>query len=118
MAKAKGTPKTGGRQKGAKNKDPLALEERARNRGVDVFEIALDFASANYKALGYENECYFTEKPDGAVKMGYVISPEMRLKAVETLMKYIYPQKKALEVSNPEGQVFEVRVLDFSSKAK
>ena len=108
--------KYGGRQKGTPNKDPLALEERARARGCDVFEIALDFASANWQALGYEAECYFSEKPDGAVKMGYVIPPELRFQAIKELMKYIYTPKKAVELSNPEGQAFKVIIEDYTKK--
>lgn len=116
MGFQKGHKHSKGRPKDSKNKDPLALEERAIARGVDVFEIALDFASANYKALGYENECYFTEKLDGAVKMGYVISPEMRLKAVETLLKYIYPQKKAVELSTDPEKGFRLIIEDYTKK--
>jgi hypothetical protein len=102
-----------GRPKGSVNKDPLALEERALAAGVDIFAIALQFAVADWEGLGYENEVYHKETPAGEVKMGYVISPEMRLRAVETLMKYVYPQKKALEVSGGENAL-KIVIEDYT----
>lgn len=99
MARVKGSPKTGGRQKGTPNKDPLGLEERAKQLGVDVFEVLVYFVSGNFEKLGYDSSIYHIEKPDGSIKMGYVITPEMRLRASVELMKYIYPQKKAVELS-------------------
>lgn len=111
----KGMQKIGGRSKGVPNKDSLGLEERAHARGVDIFQVALDFVTGNYKALGYENECYFMEKPDGAVKMGYTITPEMRLKACEFLMKYVYPQKKALEIAGATEGI-KIIIEDYSKK--
>jgi hypothetical protein len=113
MAFEKGHP--GYKKKGTKNKDPLQLEERAHLRGVDVFEIALDFASGNFKALGYENECYIMENAQGATKIGYTIPPELRFHAIKELMKYIYPQKKALEVSGGENAL-KIIIEDYSKK--
>lgn len=115
MAFKKGKEKTGGREKGTPNKDSLNLEERAKERGVDVFNVALDFASGNWKALGYDNECYVMENPSGATKIGYTITPEMRLKAIEFLMKYIYTQKKAVELSS-DAKGFEIVIKDYGSR--
>lgn len=107
--------KFGGRQKGTPNKDPLALEARAKALGVDVFEIMVHFASGNWEKLGYDNECYFSETPKGEVKMGYTITPEMRMKASQELMKYIYPQKKAVELSG-EVEGIKIVIEDYSKK--
>lgn len=116
--KPKGLPKTGGRQKGTPNKDVLGLEERAKALGVDVFEVLVHFVSGNYKALGYDNEIFVIETAKGEHKLGYVITPDMRLKASTELMKYIYPQKKAMELSNSAEGAFEVRILDYTTKPK
>lgn len=107
--------KTGGRKKGVRNKDRLGLEERARRLGIDVFETLAHFAAGHWKELGYENECYVMENAQGATKIGYTISPEMRMKASTELMKYIYPQKKAIEMSSgSEG--LTVKIVDYTKK--
>lgn len=89
-------------RKGIPNKRTVALAIRAKELGVDPFEILLLFAKGDWKALGYEAECYFSEKPDGAVKMGYVISPEMRVVAAKEAAKYLYPHRKSIEHKSDE----------------
>lgn len=109
--------KSGGRTKGTPNKDPLQLEERAKALGVDVFEVMVHFTSGNYEKLGYINETYIRESHDGkSTTLGYTITPEMRMKAATELMKYIYPQKKALELSTDPVKGFKIIVEDYSSK--
>lgn len=74
-------------------------------------------AKGDWKALGYDAECYFTEKPDGAVKMGYVVTPEMRLHGAKEACRYLYPIRKQVEVSNPEGsEGFKVVLEDYTGK--
>lgn len=109
-------PRFGGRQKGTKNKNRTAVEEMAARVGVDPFEILCFFAKGDWKSLGYEAECYFAEKPDGAVKMGYVISPEMRVTAAKEASKYLYAQKKAVEISASEDKGFVVKIEDYTGK--
>lgn len=115
MAAHKGHIKAGGRQKGTPNKDPLQLEERAMSLGVDVFAVLANFVAGNWKQLGYDNETYVMENAQGATKIGYTITPEMRLKAATELMKYIYSQKKALEMSTGNDG-FRVIIEDYSEK--
>lgn len=107
--------KAGGRQKGTPNKDTLQLEDKAKALGCDVFETAIYFASGNWKALGYESEVYHMEKPDGAVTMGFVITPQMRLLAIKELLQYIYPKKKTVEVGT-SSQGFKIIIEDYSKK--
>jgi len=108
--------KTGGRQKGAKNKHTFNAEELARDLDCDPLEVLLFIAKGDWAALGYEAECYFLEKPDGAVKAGYTVSPEMRLKAAQEACKYLYSQKRSVELSNPDGTGFKIVVEDYSNK--
>ena len=121
MAWPKGKPRAPGvgRKKGTPNKNSFNAIEIAEKLGVNPLEILLRFAAGDWKNLGYENECYFSEKPDGSVKMGYVITPEVRTKAASEATKYLFPQRKAVEVSNsPDGDGFRVIVEDYSSKDK
>lgn len=84
---------------------------------LDPFQIQMMFALGDWKGLGYEAECYFMEKADGAIKMGYVISPEMRLDAAKNAAKYLYAVKQNVDVTS-NGQTIECVVHDFSSKPK
>lgn len=117
MAAPKGHKRYGGRQKGTPNKESLPLEQKAKDLGVDPFDILLKFAAGNWKDLGYENECYFMEKPDGAVKMGYTITPEMRLKAASEACQYLLPKKKAVELSTAETGI-RIIVEDYTNEGK
>lgn len=105
--------KTGGRQKGTVNKSNEIVEDIAREMGFNPFKVLMLFAAGDWKSLGYDAECYFSEKADGAVKMGYVISPETRMKAASDATKYLYSQKKAIEVST-SGEGFKIIVEDYT----
>ena len=104
-----------GSRKGIPNKRSAQLDEVARRLKCDPFELLLLFAKGDWKALGYENECYFAEKADGSVKMGYVISPETRMYAAKEAIKYLHAQKKAVEHSTGEEGI-TVRVVDYTGK--
>jgi hypothetical protein len=117
MAFKKGNKISNGRPKGSKNKDPLQLEERAEALGVDVFQILANFAAGNWKELGYDNSVYIKESSSGeSTTLGYTITPEMRVKAATELMKYIYSQKKAVELS-ASGSGLKIEIVDYRSSA-
>lgn len=106
-----------GRPKGAPNKKSAQLDEVAKRLKCDPFEILCRFANGDWKGLGYENECYFSEKPDGSVKMGYVIGPDLRVQAAKEAIKYLHAQKKAVELSSdPEGPGLTIKVVDYTNK--
>lgn len=90
--------RSGGRKKGVANFKTLQVQELADKLGCNPFEILINFAKGDFKALGYENELYFKETANGEVKAGYVISPEIRAKCALEACKYLYPQRKAIEV--------------------
>lgn len=116
MPRPKGLAKTGGRVKGSlsqKTKDILEIVQRT---GCEPAEVLAHFCNGDYKALGYEAEHYFSEKSDGSVKLNYVIAPEMRLHAAKELCKYLYPQRKAMEVSTEDGKGFAIVIKDYTSE--
>lgn len=90
----KGHKKLGGRQKGAPNKATLIAQDISNTLGIDPLKILFLFAAGDWKALGYDNECYFSETAEKAIKMGYTITPEMRLSAAKEASQYVYPKKK------------------------
>lgn len=115
MGFQKGNKTATGRPKGSKNQDVLGLEERAKELGVDVFEVLVNFAAGNWEKLGYVNETYILENASGATKIGYTITPEMRMKASTELMKYIYPQKKAVELATGDSGI-KIVIEDYTKK--
>jgi len=105
--------KLAGSRRGKKNRRTLLIEEIA-SKYPDPFEVLLMIAAGDWKGLGYEAECYFSEKPDGAVKMGYVISPELRATAAKEATQYIHPKRK--EEVHEEDEPIEVLPLEEKKK--
>lgn len=118
MAKAKGSPKTGGRKPGSLNKRTADLVERLNEHDQDPFDILFAFARGDWKALGYESSVYHKENSDGSTTMGYVIAPELRQKAAKDACEYLYPKRKALEVSGKDGEDIGIKIIieDYGKK--
>lgn len=102
--------KTGGRQKGTLNQRTQRIMEITEKFSMDPFEILMNFATGDWKALGYDAESYVMENASGGTKIGYTISPDMRLEASKEACKYLYskrrdeqqPDKEEIDVSTPE----------------
>ncbi len=90
-----------GKPKGTKNARTILVEQIAAKYKYDPFEVLIMFAAGDWKSLGYDAEVYHVEKPDGSVKMGYVITPEMRLTAAKEAAQYLHSKKK--EQPTPDG---------------
>lgn len=90
-----------GTRKGVPNKKALHLHELAEKLGVNPFEILLYFAKGDWEALGYDNSIYVRESSDGTTTtLGYTITPEVRAKAAIEACKYLFPQKKAIQLDS------------------
>lgn len=115
MAKGK---KTGGRRPGAINKSTVPAHELAAKLGVNPLEILLMFANGDWEGLGYDNETYVSENAQGATKIGYTIPPELRAKAAGQASDYLYAKLKALELSSPDGEGVEFKIIveDYGKK--
>lgn len=113
MAALPGHKKEGGRAKGTPNKKTKELMELIGDFSPVPGLIAI--CERDYKALGIE-EFIFVEKAEGEVKAQPTITVDLQMQAMKELMKYMYPQKRAVELSNPEGQVFKVIIEDYSKK--
>lgn len=101
----------GGRSKGTPNKRTLELKELAEKLGVDPFEILLLFAKGDYAALGYDE---FEEKMGAAgIPVSIrTIEPELREKAAKDACEYLYPKRKAIEVTKlPHDPLDELRSM-------
>ncbi len=86
MAKLRGGAKTGGRQKGTPNKKTEGLLEICERKGISPFEAMVDLALS---------------ASDDAVKFG----------VLKELCTYLYPKRKAVELSGPDGKPVDVNNL-------
>lgn len=93
-----------GRPKGALNRDTATLKERAETLGVDPFEILLLFAKGDWKALGYDREERVVSINDHGEIYDYTIPPQLRQKSAKDAADFLYPKRKAVEVTGSEGE--------------
>lgn len=74
MARAAGLPKTGGRKRGTPNKSTLGLQASLEAQGVDIVALLAETLPA--------------------------LSADKRADVLIDLMNYLYPKRKAVEVSS------------------
>jgi hypothetical protein len=113
----KGHKKLGGRTKGTLNKVTQDILDRAAEMGVDPFQILLYYCARNWKALGYSSETITKVLKDGGTIEVERIPPERQLEAVKEACQYMYPKRKAIELSNKEGsEGFKIIFEDYGKK--
>jgi len=108
--------KSGGRKKGTPNKRTLELTERLEALGCDPIE-AMALIAMNRLDCGL---CGGTgQAPDKEGQPCAVchgkgterILPELRARMYAELAQYLYPKRKAVEHSGPDGEAPSFRVL-------
>lgn len=104
MPKKAGTPKTGGRKKGTPNTKTLSVQAIAEKLGVCPIEILFQIATNDWDALGYDDGTVTRCGAGGVTYDEDVIQLDHRLHAAKELAQYLYPKRKALELSNNEGE--------------
>ncbi len=109
-----GARKGAGRPKGSLNQPTKELQERAKALGCDPFELMLLFAKGDWKALGYESEFreIVTEK---GVRLEPVIDSDLRFRAIKEASEYLYPKRRAIELS---GQVDSAKDSELLEEVK
>lgn len=90
MPAPKGHKRYGGRAKGVVNRKTQTLIEKCEAKGVDVFELMLEYAI-------------------------HPCEPALRFAALKELAQYVYPKRKALEVTGEVEHII-VHVHDYTSK--
>ena len=99
--------KGAGRPPGSKGKRTLELDEIMEKRGFDPAIFLVDIAQGKMK---FETVLQTPEgKSDKVIKIPAPL--EIRTRAGETLMKYKYPARKAVEISTPPGEGFKTEVV-------
>ena len=107
----KGHVRYGGRAKGTPNKGISELKQRAKEIGIDPFDVLLYFAKGDWKSLGY-NQSFITRVGKGGETYDIErITPEMRMKAAGEAAQYLHPKLKAIEHSGDIGTSGDERPL-------
>ena len=79
----------------------MLVEATAARLQVDPFEVLCLFAKGDWQTLGLD--------PDA-------ITARHQLTAAVNACKYLYSQKRSVEISNPDGTGFRVEVVDYTGK--
>lgn len=112
-----GCKKSGGRAKGVKNKTVQVVDDLVTKLDVDPLEILMLFAKGDWKALGYDSASTIAYTSAGIEYEKPTISTDNRINAATSAVKYIYSQKKAIELSNQvESEGFKIIVEDYTNK--
>lgn len=105
----------GGRQKGTPNKDTNHLLERCKALKCDPVDIMIHIAKGDWKALGYESG-EITKMSMGSTYFEDRIQLSDRSDAANTLMNFIYPKRKAIEIKDDSGNTIKPIVLAYSAE--
>lgn len=105
------------RTKGSKNKHSFQAEELAQKFDVQPFEILMRIAMGDWKFFGFDGATKTTYTAQGIEVEELNIRMQDRALAAKEACKYLYSQKKALEVSaSPDTAGFKIIVQDYDAE--
>lgn len=110
---AKGV-KTGGRQKGTPNKR-TTVQEIAESFDLDPFEVLMMVAAGDWQGLGYDSKTRISFTAAGIEFEEDTIKLSDRVTAAKEASKYLYSQKKAVELSG-ESNAIKIVIEDYKTK--
>ena len=105
----------GGRKKGALNKRTQLVEDIAAKFDIDPFEVLMMVAAGDWKGLGYDAKSRISYTSAGIEFEEDVIGLSDRVQAAKEASKYLYSQKKAVELSTNETGI-RIVVEDYLKK--
>ena len=94
--------KKGGRQKGTPNKSTEHIFKLCEKHDFDPVEVLILLAKKDWEGLGYSREFIERQGFQGHVIEEPVISTDHALDATKTLVAYMYPKRKAIEITNDD----------------
>lgn len=105
MARLPGTP----------NKDTQSLIDLAHKKGINPFEILLNIANGDWKALGYKEDKTVVQTKTG---LSYVerITMDHRMAAAAHASQYLYPKRKSVEIHSTSEEAQSKLVINFGGK--
>lgn len=91
--------KSGGRPKGARNKDTLEADALAKKLGIDPFEVLLRMAAGQWEELGYKAEKRIVGMNEYGEWDDYTIPVAVRAKAAERATEFLRPKLKSVDIT-------------------
>ena len=106
--------KTGGRQKGTPNKRTVEFAERLEKLNCDPLELMARMVN------GEETQPAKVGVDDDGNTIIEDLPPswELRASCAKELLQYLYPKRKALELSGPEGGNIPIELVDWATLPK
>jgi hypothetical protein len=99
-----GHKKMGGMKKGAITRDRQMLLDKAKELGVDPFEILLRIANNDWKGLGYKKEGQTVHTAGGGSFYQPEIDCALRAKAAADACQYMLPKLKSIDITQTEDE--------------
>lgn len=106
----------GGRQPGTPNKDTQHIVELCKRLKCDPVKILVLVANNDWKALGYESATIERMGFQGMPILEPIIELDHRIDAAKTLVNFIYPKRKAIEIKDDSGNTIKPIVLAYSAE--
>lgn len=91
-----------GRQKGTPNKSTEHIFNLCAKHNFDPVEVLILLAKKDWQALGYENEYLEKQGFQGVVTYEPMITTDHSIDATKTLVSYMFPKRKAIEITNED----------------
>lgn len=91
MAAPKGHKRYGGREKGKLNQPTQELHDICETKGLNVFEAMCELAKSS-------------------------LDESTRIAMLKELAQYLYPKRKAIEISNDGQEGFSIVIKDYTKK--
>lgn len=113
-----GVKKHGGRVKGTPNKATEELQAKAKELGCDPFTILCLFAMGDWKRLGYPDEKYIAQDSEKSTTYKFHVDPAVRAKCAQEAVQYLYPKRKAVELSSSDESGLMVVIKDYTRESK
>lgn len=98
-----GHPKWGGRRIGTPNKVTTDLHALADKLHINPFEILLRFAGNDWQGLGYDSATKTILSKSGELIEVDTIDTAERIVAAKAACDYLFPKRKAVEVTGKDG---------------
>lgn len=111
MAYPKGAkrPEGAGRKKGTPNRKTQELLAKCEASGVDPFDVLLLICK------GIE-EMIVKDDKGKEKRISIPVKTENRLAAAKELCQYLYPKRKAIELTSEEDKAINVTIVDYGSE--